>query len=385
MNAKLLKIYASILSVLISQQVQATNGDVRVGLNALDTGMANAVVAKPESSATIFNNPAGLSEIEIKNMRMDLGFALMNPPRSVNNNDSDSNLFFMPTGSVAFEVSEKVTVGMGFAALAGFGMDVLDALPTPGNQSFVTTKELLKFAPSLSYKISDGTSIGASMDIYSQSLALATPGFSMPQNRQFGFGATFGLMHKFNDSFQMGVSYATEGNMSAHEFNTNAGKFKLDMDHPDIITVGAAYTFDSGAVIEGDIKQINFSTVRDSVDFERPSGYTGPVPASLNFGWEDQTVFAVGVRKKMSEKLTLRAGFNYGASPIAPEDVNNNLGAPAIVEKHLTIGMTRKFNKHMSSNIAFTHSFENEVKSSSSPNAIKMYQNVLTFNITMEY
>lgn len=75
----------------------ATNGDIRVGLNAVEAGMGNAIIAKPEDAGTLFNNPAGLSGLEMKGMQLDMGFALMNPPRSVNGNTSDSNLFFMPS------------------------------------------------------------------------------------------------------------------------------------------------------------------------------------------------------------------------------------------------------------------------------------------------
>ncbi|MBA5249168.1 MAG: hypothetical protein FE834_06495 [Gammaproteobacteria bacterium] len=140
-------IKASCLATLCMVQASyATNADIRVGLNAVQSGMANAVVANPEDSATIFTNPAGLSNLDMDKMRLDLGFALMNPPRSINGVESDSNLFFMPTGSVAFKKNEKITLGMGFTALAGFGVNVPDAFPSPGNQPFVTNKEILKFA-----------------------------------------------------------------------------------------------------------------------------------------------------------------------------------------------------------------------------------------------
>lgn len=382
-----LRLIAVVTIATFSAQVKATNGDIRVGLNAIQTGMANAVVAKPESTATIFTNPAGFGTLDMENMRFDIGFALMHPPRSTNGVDSDSNLFFMPTGSFAFHKTSNVTVGAGFSALAGFGMDTPDAFPgAPGNQQFVTTKELIKFAPGVSVKVNDELSIGGSLDIYNQGLALSTPGFTLPQNRQFGFGATIGAIYKPSDNIQFGLSYNSEGDMSAHEFNTADGKITIDLDHPAILTLGAAYTTDSGLVIEGDIKEIYFSKVRDKVNVGRPAGYSGPIPATLNFGWDDQTVIALGVRKDVSEKLTLRGGVNYGKSPISESDVNNNLGAAAIVETHLAIGLTYRHNKHISHNISYTRALENEVTSSVAPNnTLKMHQDVLTFNIAITY
>lgn len=383
---KLTKDIITALSLLsISSTAFATNGDIRVGLNAVQAGMANAVTAKPEDAGTIFNNPAGLTSLDMKGMQLDMGFALMNPPRSVNGVKSDSNLFFMPTGAVAFKKSPKLTMGVGFTALAGFGMDVPDALGFPGKQPFVTTKELLKFAPSVAVKVNKHLSVGGSLDIYSQSLSLSTPKFSLPQNRQFGFGGTLGLTYKASDKLQFGASYSSKGNMKSHQFNTTAGKFSLDMDHPAIASIGMAYEPVDGLVIEGDVKQINFSGVREKINISRPAGYSGSIPASLNFGWSDQTVYALGIRKKVNDKVTVRAGFNYGKSPIEANDVDNNLGATAISEKHLTLGLSRKMSKHMSTNIAYTRAFNNEIKSSKTPNKIQMDQHVLNFSLMFKF
>ena len=101
--------------------------------------MGGAVVAAPQDAATIFVNPAGLSELGMEEVRFDLSPGFMNPPRAVNGNQSDSDLFFLPSGSVAFKSSDKLYYGIGLAAQAGFGVDFADTVAMPGNQSFVTT------------------------------------------------------------------------------------------------------------------------------------------------------------------------------------------------------------------------------------------------------
>lgn len=383
-----------IISILvISTNIYATNGDIRIGLNAVEAGMANAIIAKPEDAGTIFSNPAGLSVLEFENIRLDLGFALIKPPRSVNGNQSDSNLFFLPSGAVAFNINKKLTAGLGFAALAGFGVDIDDAFTPPnGNQPIVTARELFKFAPAVAAQLNENLSIGGSFDIYNQSLALngfngqARGQFSLPQNRQFGFGATIGTIYKLSNKIQLGASYATKGNISEHEFNVPTGKVTIDLDYPSIITAGIAYEPQPGLVIEADIKRIGFADVRDRVVV---GGATGTIPAILPFGWSDQTVYAVGVRKKMNDKMTLRAGFNYGKSPIESADVNGNLGGPAIAEKHLTLGLTRHINKNMAMNVAYTKAFENELRSPTAPNGsfntIKLNQQTLNVNLTLSY
>ena len=60
----------------------------------------------------------------------------------------------------------------------------------------------------------------------------------------------------------------------------------------------------------------------------------------MGFGWKDQTVYKLGVRYKPNDKWTLRAGYNYGKSPVQDSQLLFNLLAPGVVEKHATLGFT---------------------------------------------
>ncbi|MBE9561129.1 MAG: outer membrane protein transport protein [Proteobacteria bacterium] len=368
----------------------ATNGDQLLGVTATQWGMGGATIAAPQDAATIFVNPAGLAELGIEEVRFDLSPGFMNPPREVNGNTSDSNLFFLPSGAVAFKVNDKLYLGLGLAASSGFGVDFSDVVPdnpmippTQGNQQVVTTKGFFKLSPSLAYKVSDKLSLGASLNIGYQSLAMSNPMFTLPQNQQFGFGVTLGGIYHINDAFQLGVSWVSKTNMSAHEFNTPNGKVTMDMDVAQQLGMGLAYK-SSGWLVEADIKWINFSDTMDSVDLVTPGGTN-----AIKFGWDDQIVYSLGVQKQVSEKTQLRAGLNYGASPIEEEDVDNNLGSVAIPELHLSLGATRQLSKKVSGSISYTHAFENELTSSNTTpagtNTIKISQNVLYLQVAYQY
>ena len=378
-------IYSGVTTALVSTSFAAlaTNGDQMLGVTATQWGMAGAVVAAPQDSATVFTNPAGLAELGIDKVRFDLAPGFMNPPREVNGTESDSNLFFLPAGSVAFNVNDRLYLGLGLGAQSGFGVDFDDVFPAPGSQPFVTTKGFFKLAPSVAYKVSDKLSLGGSLNIGYQSLALSTPGFTFPQNQQFGFGATLGAIYKFNDRVQLGASWISKTNMSEHQFNTTSGTFKMDMDVPQQFLAGIALKPMPGLLIEADVKWINFSDTMDSVSISRPAGYVGPVPPALNFGWDDQLVLALGVQKEINPKTVLRGGVNYGASPIDAEDVDQNLGSVAIPEWHLSLGMTRELTDNVFGSISYTHAFENELTSNSgSGNTIKISQNILYLQIS---
>jgi long-chain fatty acid transport protein len=360
----------------------ATNGDQLLGVTAMQWGMGGATIAAPQDAATIFVNPAGLAELGMEEVRFDLSPGFMNPPREVNGNTSDSNLFFLPSGAVAFKVNDKLYLGLGLAASSGFGVDFSDTQPAaPGNQQVVTTKGFFKLSPSLAYKVSEKLSLGASLNIGYQSLAMShfmIP-VSLPQNQQFGFGITLGGIYHINDAFQLGVSWVSKTNMSDHEFNTAAGKFSMDMDVAQQLGMGLAYK-SSGWLVEADIKWINFSDTMDSVDLVTPGG-----PNAMPFGWDDQIVYSLGVQKQVSEKTQLRAGLNYGASPIEEEDVNANLGSVAIPELHLSLGATRQLSDKVSGSLSYTHAFENEITSDTTANTFKISQNVIYVQIGYQY
>ncbi len=363
----------------------ATNGDHMVGLSAIQNGMAGAVVAAPQEATTVLVNPAGMAELDIQDVRFDLGVGFLNPPRRVNGIESDSNLYMMPTGAAAFRVNDKLTLGMGLGGLSGMGVDFADIAAGAPTTPFVTTKQFFKVAPGFAYRVNDQLSVGATINLNYQSLALYNAGFSLPQNQVFGWGVTAGAIWKLNKQMQLGLAWSSKQKMSDFEWNTTAGRISMQMDAPQTLAVGLAWRPAPGLLVEGDIKKIWFSDVLGSIPVDRPAGYVGPIPATMNFGWSDQTVYALAVQKDIGDKMQIRAGFNYGKSPIGPEDVNNNIGSLAVVEKHLTLGLSRKFSNKVTGSVSYVHAFKNSVSSDTTANVIELKQNQINLQVSYQY
>lgn len=357
----------------------ATNGDQMLAVTATQWGMAGAVVAAPQDSGTILTNPAGLSLLNIEEVRFDMGFGFLNPPRKANGTDSDSNLYLIPSGAVAFKIDDQITFAMGMAGLSGMGVDFADIMSAaPGSQNVVTTKQFYKIAPGFSYKVDDQLTLGAALNIDYQSLSIDNSLMHLPQNQVYGFGVTLGMIYKLSDSIQFGGSYISKQSMSEFNWNTTAGAYSMTLDAPETLSIGLAYQPGDGLLIEADIKYIGFSDVLDQVDFNTPAG-----PTTMNFGWDDQVVFALGVQKELSDKTTIRAGLNYGESPIGEEDVDYNIGSLAVTESHLSLGATRKLGKRIDGSVSYVHGFKNELTSNSgSGNTIELEQNVINFQIS---
>jgi long-chain fatty acid transport protein len=368
----------------ISHGALATNGDQMLGVTATQWGMAGAVVAAPQDAGTVMTNPAGLAELGMKDVRFDLGFGSLNPPRKITTGgttyDSESNYYLIPSGAVAFNVNDRLYLGMGMAGLSGMGVDFQDTAPAAGSQAIVTTKQFYKIAPGFGYKLSDKLSVGAALNIDYQSLAMATPTFALPQNQVYGYGMSAGLIYHLNDKVQVGASWISKQNMGEFKWNTTAGQYRMTMDGPEQFALGIAFRPSPGLLVEADVKRILFSKVLGAVPFQTPAG-----PSTMNFGWDDQTVYAIGVQKEIDPKTTLRVGFNYGKSPIGPEDVINNKGSLAVTEKHLSIGATRKLGEKVEGSLSYVRAFHNDITSSDGSTKIELEQNIVNVQVSYKF
>ncbi|WP_277949374.1 hypothetical protein [Chromatium okenii] len=64
------------------------------------------------------------------------------------------------------------------------------------------------------------------------------------------------------------------------------------------------------------------------------------------------TVYKFGAQWAMQPDLTLRAGYSYGKQPVPRDGVLFNVLAPALIEHHFTLGLTKAINKNSEINIS---------------------------------
>ncbi|PWB52906.1 MAG: long-chain fatty acid ABC transporter, partial [Nitrosomonadales bacterium] len=208
MNKKIIAGAVSGIMFAMAHSAHATNGDQMLGVTATQWGMAGATVAAPQDAATIMYNPAGLATLGIKDVRFDMGVGVLNPPRQANDKDSDSDYYLMPAGAAAFNVNDRLFLGMAMGGISGSGVDFADASLSPTTNAFVTTKQSYKIAPGFAYKVSDQLSVGAALQVGYQSLAIYNgmfPGvLTLPQTQVYGYGVNAGLIYKASDAVQLG-------------------------------------------------------------------------------------------------------------------------------------------------------------------------------------
>ena len=226
-------------------------------------------------------------------------------------------------------------------------------------------------APTLSYALNKNVSVGASLLIgYMNLTARNLFGFATAAgviNRTFddtsvGYGVKLGVNAKVADGISIGAMVQPKMDMDEFQgFKTFLNNFGYTGDAsiplPTEVGVGAKFAVGKSMDIVADILYYQW-TGNEVFEF---------------FGWEDQIVYKVGFEFRPSDKLALRAGINYGESPIKGSNttapISTQGGAtsnaafanylfPAITETHITLGLSYKMDKNLSISGYYLHAPE---------------------------
>ncbi len=405
----------------------ATNGAQLIGIGATQKGMAGAVTAAPEDAVTAVTNPAGMAVI---GNRADFNGEFFIPRRQLDFTDlpaspsafagpgeetgGGSELYALPAlgwTAPAFN-RDDVFFGGGFYATGGLGVDydVIDAGGAFGDASVSSTFIFAKVQPAIAWNVNEQLAVGAGvsidwqlLDIQQTFAASSLGGIKLDLGRAvgvYGLGANIGAIYKVNDMITIGGSYTSRQyfpemkyrvgandvkNLASGDYLASvesAGTVKLDLEFPQQFALGVAVTPMEALTLEFDVKWINWSDTHDAVplsgNFVRKNGLgtviDRPSSIDLNFGWDDQWVFAVGGRYAVNDALILRAGYEYAKSPIDETDVFNNIALPVTVEQHVGLGATYNLGTHWGISAAYMRAFKEDL--SGKNDVAKAYQNL---------
>ena len=383
----------SIAMALIGTQAAfATNGDSLEGIGAVSEALGGTGVAAPQDGLTaIVNNPAGLSFTPGGTKpEATVGVTLFQPdvkakigtPGGTLSGDSDDPLSVIPYLSYSQPINDKVNLGIGAYGVSGMGVDYrdkhwdLDGNPANGYEGDLFSQySSLKIAPAASYKVLDNLSVGVAPQFNYSTLDLG-----QGKVDAVGGGVELGTTYKAGPA-QLGASYTTAQKAEfkdVYNFDAFAGdthKDTLTLEQPAIYAGGVSVQASKQLLLEFDTKYLSWG---DS------EGYS-------DFDWKNQWVYAVGAQYKATEKLDLRAGFNYAKNPVNqhtgwnPQGISTvqgkqvptfgyelirNVGFPAIVQSHATVGFGYKLTESLTLNAVYAHAFEEKQTSSSAGNAI---------------
>ncbi|MGD2119516.1 MAG: outer membrane protein transport protein [Chromatiales bacterium] len=382
--------YIFLLSLMISGQAWATNGYFAHGIGIKGKGMGGVGIGLPQDSLAGGVNPANMG---LLGNRMDVGVDIFRPIREANISGSnagftdghfdanETTIFPVPEFGYNRVINDKMTLGVSVFGSGGMNVDYKTNIPLFGSTAVGTDLAQLFVVPNMSYKVQEKHYLGVGLNLVGQRLQIegaqnfaAAPPSVFPGNvtnrdyaYSYGAGLRLGWLGQLSDRINVGATYQTRTWMT--EFDGYKGLLaeQGDLDIPSNFGIGISFLATPDFTIAMDVVRIRFSEVAALKNpiTNLPIGGLG-ADNGAGFGWEDQTVWKLGLAYQATPELTLRAGWNYGKTPIPSSETAFNIFAPATVEHHLTLGASWKLDQQREITISYMHAFEKEIKGSGS-------------------
>jgi long-chain fatty acid transport protein len=357
----------------------ATNGYFSHGYGIKAMGMGGASTALAQDSLGGATNPAAMVWA---GSRYDIGLVAFMPKRDAERSsagfptlngkvDSDNTLFWVPEFGYNRMMGSDMSLGVSVYGNGGlnttypqgsFNCGAGPANILCGSGSIGVDLSQLIIAPTLAYKLAAQHAVGVSLLLgYQQFKAHGlqafdnAPGFppftgapGSVTNRGYekstGVGLRLGYQGRLSEALTIGAAYAPK--MKMGKLDKYKGLFAGDggFDIPSHYSVGVAFMPTPAWTLALDVGRINYS---DVASVSNPMAAQAPLgaPNGPGFGWKDIDVLKLGVAWRLSDALTLRAGYNKGDNPITAADVSFNILAPGVMKEHYTAGFTWALDK----------------------------------------
>ncbi len=353
----------------IATSAFATNGYFAHGIGVKAKAMGGASIAFAEDGFGAATNPANLAQVKDG---YSIGVSAFAPDRASTMSGSNgitglkggneaADAFAVPEFSYNKAYNNKINWGVVVYGNGGMNVDYGQRIYDTASQRVTTSNlEQVFIAPTISYKIDDRNTVGASLNlVYQRFEATGLGDFTSytrtsvdPGNHgvddSAGVGVKLGWNSVLSDQVTAGAFYQPKTSMD--KFSAYKDLFAQDggFDIPETYGVGVAIKVNPKTTVALDVVQINYSGIKSLAN---PNNHTAAntklgAEDGKGFGWKDMTVYKLGMAHQMDANTTIRAGWNYGKQPIPTSELDFNLLAPAVVEHHFTFGMTKTLDKN---------------------------------------
>lgn len=283
----------------------------------------------------------------------------------------------------------SATTSLGVSVYGNGGMNTTydNGIPLFGTGPAGVDLSQLFIAPTVAYKLNAQHSIGLSLNLaYQKFKAEGLQNFTAPvgtpqqtsespgsvtnngSDSSTGWGIRLGWLGEIMPGFTIGASWQSKTDMG--KFDKYKGLFaeQGSFDIPENYGIGVAFKPSSALTIAADVMEIKYGDVK-SISNPISKLFAGNLLGSSDgpgFGWQDMTIYKLGISYAASPGMTLRAGYANGKQPIPESETLFNMLAPGVVEDHLTLGATWTTADKAEITVGYMHAFSKTVNGSGS-------------------
>lgn len=369
----------SLMAALLAAQGASASGFQLLEQNA--SGLANAYAgsaAVADNASTIYFNPAGMTELQAR--EVSVGLSLIKPsykfsnngstaapgvPLSGNNGGDAGDIAALPNGYMSFALSKDWYLGVGVGAPFGLKTEY-DEGWVGRFQSMTFDIKTYNINPSLAWKVSETVSLGAGLNwqrmeaTYDRMAAVSSAAL---QNTKVtldasndAWGWNIGALFKPSQSTKIGVSYRSaikhelEGDLSfsgtaagLSPLTTNASA-KAELKLPDTAIISVAQQLNQTWEMLGDLSWTGWGKI-NTVDIVRTSGaLSGSTAQTLDAHFKNTWRIALGANQKLNEQWQMKYGIAWDQAPVKGSD-SRLVSLPDNDRLWLSLGVTYNLSK----------------------------------------
>jgi long-chain fatty acid transport protein len=334
--------------LLFARAVHA--GGIEVPMqSARAAGEADAFTAQADDPSAIFYNPAGLTQLH--GTQFSVGAYYLQPEFEFHGTAGQEQDMHLPSVLPHFYIESDLgtdRLRVGFGANDAFGIN--EHWGNTGPLSTILTRgslEVLDFAPSIAYRVTDNFSIGADLNVYygnlnlQRNVLLAAPPAPEGAFRLRGYGtavgATVGMMYKIDDRNQIGAYYRSPFTIDfgGHSQVTSSiipeigpSATNESLDFPESIGVGYAVKPIKALTVEGDVIWTDWHSLNQlKINSSNPA-FNG---TTIRADWDSGFTYRLGAEYRLDQNWAVRAGYAYSNNavpeatfgPIVPDNSYN--------------------------------------------------------------
>lgn len=365
----------------------ATNAAYLPGYSPKALAMGGGGTALPEDALIVHNNVAGIAMVDDQ---ITAALTLYSPWTEVEigtvKTPTDLNWFPAPGFGWRHAIGPDKAIGFALYGNGGIGNrylpSFLDLAAGGGSPTGIPhTRELsisqisMLAVPSFAVQVDDRHALGVGLVLGLQTfeakgLALfgcstpqgaADPGCAVPgglpaqepagltnegMGKSVAVGLRLGWLWRATAWLDVGVGATTPLKSTRMREYRNLLPNNGAFDQPGEINLGLAWHATPATTVTVDWQRTFYAATRD---YGNPGPQAGMVPRAeqllgnsngFGFGWNNQDVYRIGLRHAAGSRLTLRAGYNHGNSPVETDQISFALLNPGIMEQSIHAGLS---------------------------------------------